>query len=73
MNGKEVVGVFGRGKFSDEEESAINQALHKRLGPNYVSQVNNLPLVLHQTHLISYGKPVNPVTCICDETSPKKC
>ena len=47
MNGKEVVGVFGRGKFSDEEESAINQALHKRLGPNYVSQVISLPLVLH--------------------------
>jgi recombination DNA repair RAD52 pathway protein len=38
MNSKEM-GVFGRGKFTDEEEDAISKALHKRLGPNYVSQV----------------------------------
>ena len=30
---------FGRGKFTDEEELAINQALQKKLGPNYISQV----------------------------------
>lgn len=30
--------LFGRGKFSDAEEDAINKALSKRLGPNFISQ-----------------------------------
>jgi hypothetical protein len=32
-------GTFGRGKFTEDEELVISQALHKKLGPNYISQV----------------------------------
>jgi len=39
MTAKET-GLFGRGKFTDEEEEAIEKALHKRLGANYISQVS---------------------------------
>ncbi len=43
MTAKET-GLFGRGKFTDEEEEAIEKALHNRLGANYISQVSCNPM-----------------------------
>ena len=36
---KDTAGYFGHGKFSEDEEVAINSALQKKLGPNYIPQV----------------------------------
>jgi hypothetical protein len=66
-----VTGAFGKGQFTDKEEEAINAALQKRLGPNYISKVAHLPTPkfdgcneMKSNDAISVNLPMKVMNCL---------